>query len=328
MRSGFGPYERALLCVLSAVCAAIALANPSFLSPENIADLLSAATVLGLFALGEFLVMLAGGIDISFTAIGACSLYVTAKIFASGAPDAPLWLPPAAAVGIGTILGLLNALFVVSLNLPALIVTLGTAGLFHGLLLTFVGTRMITDLPACLTFPATYRLIEFSTAGGQRVGLPLFVLSFPLCALAAHIFLQRTLLGRGVYAFGGNAEAARRVGFPVARIQFLVYALLGSLAGAAGMIHAARMRNANPFDLVGSELDVIAAVVLGGASITGGRGSVPGLLCGVGLFVVVTRSLILLGVPSSCQRVVVGGILVASAAATGALKGGRSNGGQ
>jgi simple sugar transport system permease protein len=118
--------------------------------------------------------------------------------------------------------------------------------------------------------------------------------------------------GRGIYAMGGNAEAAERCGFNVARLRFLIYGLVGALAGVAGIIHAATFRNANPFDLVGTELTVIAAAVLGGATITGGRGTVPGTVLGVLVIVVMNNSLVLLGIPAYFQRVAIGLIILAS----------------
>ena len=115
---------------------------------------------------------------------------------------------------------------------------------------------------------------------------------------------------------GGNTEAAQRSGFNVTRLRFLIYGLVGALSGIAGIIHAATLRNANPFDLVGTELTVIAAVVLGGAHITGGRGTVTGTVLGVLLIVVMNNSLILLGIPSYYQRVVIGLIIIVSTAVT------------
>jgi simple sugar transport system permease protein len=122
--------------------------------------------------------------------------------------------------------------------------------------------------------------------------------------------LKKTMFGLAIFAIGGDSESARRAGFPVVRIQVLVYMLVGVLAAIAGVFHVTLGRNANPQDLVGNELDVIAAVVLGGASVFGGRGSVSGTVLGVLLIQVINNSLILAGVPTAWQRAAVGVLLI------------------
>jgi simple sugar transport system permease protein len=151
---------------------------------------------------------------------------------------------------------------------------------------------------------------------GERIGLATSALLLLAVALGVWLLLNRTVLGRGIYALGGDAEAARRVGFNLGRIQYFIYGLAGLLAGGVGVIHASHLRNANPFDIVGIELTVIAAVVLGGASITGGRGTVLGTLLGVFLLVIINNSLILVGIPSEYQKVVLGMIILGSTGVT------------
>jgi simple sugar transport system permease protein len=163
-------------------------------------------------------------------------------------------------------------------------------------------------------------LVEFSKwtlfqqrlPSGERIGLSVSFLLFVLVAIAAWLALRHTLAGRAIYALGGNPVAADRVGFHLTRVRLLIYGSAGCLSGLAGIVHATMMRNANPFDLVGTELTVIAAVVLGGASITGGRGNVLGTVLGVLLMVIINNSLILLEIPSYWQRVAVGLIIIVS----------------
>jgi simple sugar transport system permease protein len=130
-----------------------------------------------------------------------------------------------------------------------------------------------------------------------------------ICILVG-LLLRFTMIGRSIYAIGGDEESARRAGIPVAAIKVFIYLLVGLLAGFAGMMHVVQVRLANPYELVGGELDVIAAVVLGGASIFGGSGSVIGTALGVILISLVQNSLILLGVPSAWQRLAVGLLLL------------------
>ena len=127
-----------------------------------------------------------------------------------------------------------------------------------------------------------------------------------LAAVIVWFLLKYTMLGRGIYALGGSREAAERAGFNIPRIQYFIYGTVGFLAGIGGIVYASLNRQANPQELVGTELNVIAAVVLGGASITGGRGTVIGTLLGVALVVIMNNSLVLIGVPSEWQRVVIG----------------------
>jgi len=149
-------------------------------------------------------------------------------------------------------------------------------------------------------------LFQGTTSDGVIYRLPLAFLLLPAIAIVSSLMLNRTIWGRGVFAMGGSFESAIRSGFPTKTLHFFVYGYVGVLSGIAGLVHATLSRMANPFDLAGIELNVIAAVVLGGARISGGYGSVGGTLLGVALIVIINNSLILLGVPSFWQKVVVG----------------------
>jgi simple sugar transport system permease protein len=147
-----------------------------------------------------------------------------------------------------------------------------------------------------------------------------------LAAVAVWLILRYTMPGRGVYALGGSPVAAERAGFNIRRVQFFIYGFVGLLSGTAGVVHASTMRNANPFDLVGMELLVIAAVVLGGANIAGGSGTVVGTILGVFLLVIINNSLILLRIPSYWQKVAIGLVILVSTGVT-ARRGVRQIGG-
>jgi len=308
-------HELSLAAVLILLAVTIAVINPAFLSLSNLFDLCKSSAVLGIFALGVFIVLLSGGIDISFTAIAAFSMYVTSSMLPAGASRSAAAAFLCAGC-IGLLLGLFNAFFISFYRLPTLIVTLGSASVFRGFLLAFVGTRIVTNLPSGMIEFSKWSLFETALPDGGRTGLSASFLLFIAAAAAAWALLRYTMLGKGIRALGGNAEAARRVGFNLGRVQFFIYGLVGFLSGVAGLIHACTMRNANPFDLVGMELTVIAAVVLGGADITGGRGTVAGTLLGVALLVTINNSLILLNVPSYWQNVLVGMVIIVSTGLT------------
>ncbi len=304
----------------------IGLANRAFWSFANLFDLCQSSTVMGLFALGVLVALVSGGIDVSFAAIGAFSMYVTSKILLALNLGGSAALAFLLAGAIGMSLGLFNGIFIALFRLPTLIVTLGSASLFRGFLLAFIGTTIVNNLPAGMIRFSRLTLWERTLPDGTTVGLPSSFLLLVVAALLVGFVLQWTMLGRGIYALGGNLVAAERAGFRIRRQQFFIYGLVGVLSGVAGLAHACMMRNANPFDLVGLELNVIAAVVLGGASIAGGRGTVLGTVLGVLLVVAINNSLILLDIPSYWQKVVTGLVILASTAITAQTSGQRIRG--
>lgn len=306
------------LVLLVALCAFVAAVNPDFLRAATFFDIARASVVVGLFALGVFVVLAAGGIDVSFTAIAALAMYAVTKLVVEVVPGLPLAVVFALSIAIGLGLGLLNGLLVHALRVPSLIVTIGTQYAYRGVLLTFIGTVWITTLPAQMDGFGKVGLLATTSSQGANVTLPLFVLILPAMALLTWWILRRTLLGRAIFAVGGNAAVAERLGYDLRTVRLFIFGYAGALAGLAGIVHTCANRQSNPFDLVGSEIDVIAAVVLGGARITGGTGTVSGVLLGTLLVVVINNVLIMAGVPSTWQRVVVGSfILIAGALMVG-----------
>ncbi|MCI0756947.1 ABC transporter permease [Teichococcus vastitatis] len=309
--------EWMVAAVLVVAVVTIGLINPVFWQPANIFSLLRASVITGILALAVLLVMLSGGIDVSFPAFAIAAMYLTVRAMVAWGFDGVL-LPFAMATAIGIGLGLVNAAFVHYLRMIPLIVTLGTGTAVRGFILGVVGTSQINidQMPPLLINFARQDLFTVTQADGSPAGLSAMVLLYAVIALLVHLMLRHTMMGRSIYALGGGEEAARRVGFNTRRTTFFIYGLAGALAGFAGLLHGAMIWTANPRDMVGLELDVIAAVVLGGASIFGGRGSVIGTMLGVLTLVVITNSLIILGVDTTWQRVVVGLIVIAATAAT------------
>lgn len=296
-----------LIVALGAVVGAI---NPDFFQTSTFFDLARSSTVTGLFALGVYVVLAAGGIDVSFTAIAAFAMYTTTKVVLLTWPDAPVALVFLACGLGGALLGLVNGLLVHVLKAPSLIVTIGTQYLIRGLLLSYIGTVWLEDLPHPMDSFGKLALVEFQSGRGLHVMLPAFVLILFAAAVLTWWILNRTLMGKAVFAIGGSLAVAERLGYNLRAVHVFVFAYAGALAGVAGMVHVCSNRLANPFDLVGSEIDVIAAVVLGGARITGGTGTVTGTLLGVLLVVMINNLLIMAGVPSTWQRVIVGGFIL------------------
>lgn len=296
--------------VIAAFCALAAAADPNFLSLPTLTDLMRNSIVLGIFAVGAMVVLVSGGIDVSFTAVAAFAMYATTVLLRDFAPDLAWPLAFAIAAVIGAALGAVNGVLIAVFGLPTLIVTLGTLSVFRGFLLTFVGTLQISNLPSEMRGFSRLMMVRGTNADGSFYSLPWAFAFLVAVVVLTWAILQRTMLGRAIYAVGGSAEAARRVGIDVARTQMFVYVYVGALAGLAGIIHASTARIANPFDLVGLELSVIAAVVLGGARLAGGHGTLTGTLLGVALIVLVSNSLIVLGIPSTWQSVVIGALIL------------------
>lgn len=306
--------ELVTLSFLVAICLAVAVLNPAFLQPSTLIDIGRSSVVMGLFALGVFVILAAGGIDVSFTAIAALTMYSSTLLVSKHLPGLPMAVIVLMAVAGGAVLGIVNGLLVDAMRVPSLIVTIGTQYLFRGVLLSFIGTVWIMSLPPQMGAFGRMPLLQFETASGATVTLPFYFLVLPLAALLTWWILNRTLMGRAIYAVGGNKDVAERLGYDLRTVHVFLFAYAGGLAALAGIIHVCANRQANPFDLVGTEINVIAAVVLGGARITGGTGSVLGTIFGVLLVVVVNSVLVLVGIPSTWQRLVVGSFILLAAA--------------
>jgi simple sugar transport system permease protein len=283
--------------------------NQDFLSVSTLFSVVRNSLVEIVFALGVLIVIISGGIDVSFPITAIFAGYTTVVISQNGGFDPGVIGAFVIAVVLGALLGLVNGALIAKFTLPTLIVTLGTQGIFRGVLLAYIGSKYIAELPKSLDAMSGQSLVSVRV-GDATTRLHVFVVAVALlCVLVAWV-LSRTMFGRGVYAIGGDAESARRAGFAVGRMQVGIYVFAGVLAAVGGIMHVTLSRVANPYELAGSELDIIAAVVLGGASILGGRGSVLGAVLGVLLISVIENSLILMGVPGAWQRAAVGVLLL------------------
>jgi len=299
--------ELVLASIILVLVIVMCAVNPAFFSVHTLFSILRSTLVPMVFALAVLFVIISGGIDVSFAAIGIFAAYTTVSLAQGGTLDFGLIGILAFAIVIGGALGFVNGIVIARFRLPTLIVTLATQGIFKGVLLAYIGSKYIAELPDGISWLSTANLISIEST---RAYLPMLIVPVVLLVIGAAFVLRRTMFGRGIYAMGGDLEGARRAGFPVVRLQIMLYVLVGAVAAIGGLIHVVLGRSANPQDLVGTELDVIAAVVLGGASIFGGRGTVTGTVLGVLLVQIINNSLILMGVPTAWQRAAVGFLLV------------------
>ena len=306
-------HEFWLLIVILVLCAGLGVANAQFLTVQNLFDLLTSYAFVGILALGLLVVLIAGGIDISFTATASVAQYVALAV--ANAYGAANWISVCAtAIGIGGALGAINAIFIQKLRIPSIIVSVATLNVFYGLLIFFTGGKYIYSLPDW--FATGIFWFEFEWGKDTSYGVNLQILALAVCFLITWLLLNRTNIGRQIYAMGGNAEAARRLGFHMFGLNMLVYCYMGVMAGVASLVQAQLAQSVAPTVLVGKELDVVAAVVLGGASLMGGVGTVLGTFLGLALLAILQNGLILLGVSSYWSPLFVGLVILISVSAT------------
>ena len=306
------PHEFWLLLVVAALCAALSLATDSFLTLQNLFDLLTSNAFTGILAAGLLVVLISGGIDISFTATASVAQYVALAIALKyGGGWAGVF---ACAIAVGIACGLANAVFVQMLGIASIIVTIATLNIFFGLLVFFTGGKYLYSLPDW--FAKGIFWFEFEDANQVPYGINLQILMLAVAFLATWLLLERSNIGRQIYALGGNRDAAGRLGFHVFALNALAYGWMGLMAGIASLVQAQLAQSVAPTVLVGRELDVVAAVVLGGASLNGGVGSVGGTLLGLALLAIIQNGLVLMGVSSYWSQFFVGLVILGSVSAT------------
>jgi simple sugar transport system permease protein len=237
-------------------------------------------------------------------------MYLVTLIVSNYIPELGITVILFAGMVGGALLGALNGVLINLLRAPALIVTIATQYAFRGFLLTFIGTALFMNIPASMTAFGQITLFSGISSDGLRVQLPAYFVILVAAAMVTWMMLNYTLMGRAIYATGSKPEIAERLGFPVRWVRVFVFTWAGMLAGLAGILHVTSNRLANPFDLAGTELAVIAAVVLGGARITGGTGTVPGTIAGVLLITLIDNVLIMVGIPSVWRTAVLGGFIL------------------
>ena len=305
--------EHWLALVILALAAFWSLMTPWFLTLPNAVDILETWSVTTILALGVFVVLVAGGIDISFAATASVAQYAAAYAAAEVGWPAVLAIPLGLAIGTG--LGLVNAALIYHLRITSIIVTIATQSVYFALLMWWTGGKLIPVLPDWWSDRIVFAQGEAADGTLIRITLPIVVAA--VAAIATWLLMSWTAAGRQLYCMGGNAEAARRLGISIGRMHYLAYGFLGFMAGLAGLLQAHRVGQAVPNAMVGQELNVVAAAVLGGASLSGGVGSVGGVLLGLALLAILQNGLNLLGWSSYFFPVVIGLVILISTSITG-----------
>jgi len=281
-------------------------ASPAFLQVDNLLGVLQSTAVNGVLAIASTFVIITAGIDLSVgTLMTFCA--VMAGVFLTNW-QLPLWTGVLAAIGAGAVSGMLSGTFVAKLKLPPFIATLGMMLVNKGLALVVAG-----DKPIYFNDTESFSLISQGSVIGYilpSLPIPNSVLILFLLAIAASVILSRTALGRYTFALGSNEEAVRLSGVNVDRWKITIYALAGAVCGVAGLLIASRLNSAQPALGQGYELEAIAAVVIGGTSLSGGTGTILGTIIGAFIMSVLTNGLRILSVAQEWQIVVTGVIII------------------
>ncbi len=289
-----GPLIGLLLIVII-----ITIMSPNFLTLNNLLNVLRQVSINALIAFGMTFVILTGGIDLSVGSILALTGAVTAGVMASGMdPLLAMFL----GLLLGAVLGAINGVIIAKGKVAPFIATLATMTIYRGLTLVYTEGKPISGLGDSQAFQLLGK--------GYFFGIPVPVITMAITFGILYFILKKTTFGRRVYAVGGNEEASRLSGISVDRIKIYVYALTGMLAALAALILTSRLNSAQPTAGNMFELDAIAAVVLGGTSLTGGRGWIVGTLIGALIIGVLNNGLNLIGVSSFFQQVVKGAVIL------------------
>ena len=291
--------EVGVFALLVVLFISTALASNKFLTYQNISSICSTLAYYGVIVCGAAVVMIMGGLDLSQMATMAMGVVIGGQILLSGIPGAPFYAM-IVQVAVGAVFGLINGLIVSYLNIPPMITTIGTQYIFRAIAFIVVGSKSfwIND--------SVYKIIGYSSF----LGLPLvlWVMLMVFCAMWG--VMRFTQFGQNIYAIGSNEQAARLAGINVTKSKILAYTLSGTLAGLAGILWMAQLSASRPSAGQGQEMIVLAAVVIGGVSLNGGKGKIPGVLFGIGLLMLLANSMTLLHLNTYLQELFQGIILI------------------
>jgi simple sugar transport system permease protein/ribose transport system permease protein len=300
--------EATLALIIIALMAVLTFNNPQFLSFENIMDMLKSNSVLGITALGVLIVINTGGIDVS---VGALIAMVTVLIarFMLAVSGNPLLV---FAVGLlsGTAMGAINGMFVAKFKIPSIIVTLAAMTILNGILRWYTNGAWISGLPAQFTDIGSIVFFRTVNENGAVTGVPIQILFLLIAAGLTAFLLRYPIIGRGILAMGGNSVSSERIGFSNDNITIFAFAFSGFMCALAAIAYTTIMKTVDSNAFFGFELRAIGAVVLGGAAITGGSGTVVGTILGMFLLSIVNNGLVMTRVSTYYQKIIIGAIIL------------------
>lgn len=288
--------EMGIFIALLSLCIILSFSSSHFLKLENLLNVLRQISVVGIIAVGEALVIITGGIDLSVGSILALGGVCTALLAQTGLNP---WIALIVGLVVGGIVGLINGLIVVKGRINPFITTLGMLSIARGVAYLFT-----QGMPINFENPVNF------IGSGYILGIPVSVIIMFFVIIVGHIFVTKTVFGRNIFAVGDNEKAAKLSGIRVENVKMFVYSLVGVLSALAGIITAANLAVADTAAGKGLEMDVIAAVVIGGASLSGGQGSIIGVLIGAAIMGVLRNGFILLGISAYWQIVSIGIVII------------------
>ncbi len=301
------PYVFAVIVALSLL---IQARSGQFFSGNNLVDLTRSLIVPAMFSIGCMMVIVSGGIDVSFPAIASLAMFVTDKVLLASNYSGNVLLAYAMSAGLGLLMGALNGFLIGFLRLPTLVVTLGTSSLYTGLMYGAFAASA-SDVPPSIANHGKEILFTATNAStGLTSNMPIHIFILIGALILAFFILRYTMLGRGIYAIGGDEIAAERAGFNVRGIKMFLYSFVGLLAGITGIVRISMMSYADPSTMLSMDMTVIAAVVLGGTRVTGGVGTLIGTVLGITLMTMLSNSLILIGIPTYWARAFTGAVII------------------
>lgn len=290
--------EFLMFMMLMVISLCITLITPAFLTPSNLLSIIMNNVILAIMAMGMTLVIVTSGIDVSVgSQLGFAAIFVGMLALI---PSSNILTVLVAGIVCGTVLGMLNGILIAGAEIPAIVVSLGTMNIFRGSLLLYTNGKWVTALPPWYT-----NLYNTSV-----LGIPTPILILALVIGVTYFIAQHTRLGRSIYALGGNPAIASRVGIHTGKVTLFVFAYMGALTGIASILYGAQLATIDPNAGTAFELMVISAVVIGGANVLGGSGSLLGSLIGVLILGVLQNGIILMRIEPYWQNVVVGLILI------------------
>lgn len=289
------------LVLIIMIIAIQVISGGQLLEPSTVVTILRSMVVDGMFAMICLIVMVSGGFDLSFPAIAALAYSVSTTICVNAGID-NVFVGFLLAGIIGCVMGMLNGVIIANFSLNTMIVTLGTQTFFMGLSMGVLQMKEITStLPKSFRALGELSLFTVTNSAGLTSNMTAMFIPFVILCIITSFILNKTMFGRALYAIGGNEVSAERAGYNVKRVKFILYTVVGGVAGLIGMVRVCMARQSIPKALVGKEMTIIPAVILGGASIFGGEGSVFGTVTAVAIITVVSNSMLLVGISSYWQ---------------------------
>jgi ribose transport system permease protein len=300
----FASRESGVFVALVALFIVMHFANPYFSKTENLFNVLRGMSTIGIMAIGMTMVIVSGGIDLSVGSVAAVSAMVTARQMTYG--GWPPWVSFFTGIGVGLLCGAINGAIITRLKVPPFIATLGMYSMARGL--TFAASWGLQGSVAS-NIPMRNPQVNFLGAGYVGV-VPFPVIEMVVLVVIFTLFLGQTVLGRQIYALGSNEQAARLSGVRINRVRMFVYTITGGFAALAGIMSAGLLSTAATNLGTGAELDVIAAAVIGGASLAGGEGTILGAIIGAAIMAVIRNAFVLLKMPVYMQNVTIGAVII------------------